>query len=290
MDGHQEDIPLQDLAGRNQNQCEANRDENSESPNLLEIYFSRYVRALVPEVPHPAERAEYNPHVYFMFLYSMGQLALFIADEVTKDESYSTSSGVIAKVLQYDPQYRSQFWRYFTYIFVHSGYLHIIVNLIFQLGFGIPLEEVHGYNRVTNIYYYGNLAGSLAHGIIDSNAILSGSSGGVYALMTAHLAQVFLNLGDLPTSMTCIQLLIISLLVFPDLGLSAYQKYYLQQITEERVTCQLAGVCVGFLYGIYAIRDANISQTEKYIGEVAGVVFFLLMVTGIVLNILHVTV
>ncbi|CAH1118472.1 unnamed protein product [Phaedon cochleariae] len=291
--------------------------ERQDLQDLLGGYVSRYVRALVPHPKTPADHVDrvhqlqlrsfgseeddeeekdlctqYTccPPPIFMFLISMLQFALFIADEMTKDESYSISSGVTAKVLQYDPRYRSEFWRYVTYMFVHMGYLHIIANLIFQLGFGIALEMVNESWRVLLIYFLGGIAGCLAHGIIDSNAILGGASGGVFALMTAHLAQVFLNLGHLPISITCIQLLIISLLVFPELAQSAYHRYYLQQITEAGVTCHLGGAFAGFLVGIYIIRNVNISQTEKYIWWVALVIFILLMATGIALNVLHVTV
>lgn len=43
----------------------------------------------------------------------------------------------------------------------------------------------------------GVLAGSLGTSIFDSNAYLVGSSGGVYALLAAHLANIMLNFNQM---------------------------------------------------------------------------------------------
>lgn len=52
---------------------------------------------------------------------------------------------------------------------------------------------VHGSGRIGCIYISGVLAGSLNTSIFDPNAFLVGSSGGVYALLAAHLANIMLN-------------------------------------------------------------------------------------------------
>jgi len=45
--------------------------------------------------------------------------------------------------------------------------------------------------------FVGVLAGSLGTSIFDSNAYLVGSSGGVYALLAAHLANIMLNYSNM---------------------------------------------------------------------------------------------
>lgn len=52
---------------------------------------------------------------------------------------------------------------------------------------------VHGSCRVAAIYFAGVLAGSLGTSVFDSKCMLVGASGGVYALLTAHVANVILN-------------------------------------------------------------------------------------------------
>jgi rhomboid-related protein 1/2/3 len=75
-----------------------------------------------------------------------------------------------------------------TYRWFHLGF-----NLIVQLLVGLPLEMVHGSMRIGCIYLAGVLAGSLGTSIFDPDVYLVGASGGVYALLAAHLANVMIN-------------------------------------------------------------------------------------------------
>lgn len=67
-----------------------------------------------------------------------------------------------------------------------------MVNLCVQLFLGIPLELVHRWWRVLIIYFAGVLAGSLATSILDPTTKLAGASGGVYAIITAHIAKIIM--------------------------------------------------------------------------------------------------
>jgi len=69
---------------------------------------------------------------------------------------------------------------------------HLTVNLIVQLLLGVPLEMVHRGWRVVLIYLSGVLAGSLATSVTDPSVYLAGASGGVYALITAHVATIII--------------------------------------------------------------------------------------------------
>lgn len=69
---------------------------------------------------------------------------------------------------------------------------HLTVNLIVQLLLGVPLEMVHRGWRVLLIYFSGVLAGSLATSVTDPSVYLAGASGGVYALITAHIATIII--------------------------------------------------------------------------------------------------
>ena len=59
-------------------------------------------------------------------------------------------------------------------MFVHSGYFHIIFNILIQLVLGIPLEMVHRWWRILLVYFCGVIAGSLATSITDPNVYLAG--------------------------------------------------------------------------------------------------------------------
>lgn len=70
--------------------------------------------------------------------------------------------------------------------------LHLVVNLAVQILLGIPLEMVHRGWRVLIIYCAGVVAGSLGTSITDPSVKLAGASGGVYAIITAHIASVIM--------------------------------------------------------------------------------------------------
>lgn len=67
-----------------------------------------------------------------------------------------------------------------------------MVNLAVQILLGIPLEMVHRWWRVLVVYFAGVVAGSLATSITDPYVKLAGASGGVYSLITAHVASIIM--------------------------------------------------------------------------------------------------
>lgn len=70
-------------------------------------------------------------------------------------------------------------------------------NLLVQVLVGLPLEMVHGSTRIGAVYMAGVLAGSLGTSVFDTDVYLVGASGGVYALLAAHLANVLLNYNNM---------------------------------------------------------------------------------------------
>jgi rhomboid-related protein 1/2/3 len=69
---------------------------------------------------------------------------------------------------------------------------HLVVNLLVQILLGIPLEMVHHWWRVLIIYMAGVVAGSLGTSVTDPYTRLAGASGGVYAVLMAHIATIIL--------------------------------------------------------------------------------------------------
>lgn len=70
--------------------------------------------------------------------------------------------------------------------------VHLLVNLLVQLFLGVPLEMVHRWWRVIIVYLAGVAAGSLATSLTDPKVYLAGASGGVYALIAAHIATIIM--------------------------------------------------------------------------------------------------
>lgn len=56
---------------------------------------------------------------------------------------------------------------------------------------------VHGSARIGCVYMAGVVAGSLGTSVFDTDVYLVGASGGVYALLAAHLSNVLLNYNNM---------------------------------------------------------------------------------------------
>lgn len=67
-----------------------------------------------------------------------------------------------------------------------------MVNMLVQVVLGLPLEFVNNWGRIMIIYITGGIGGSMLHSISERNSRLAGASGSVYAIMTAHVANVIL--------------------------------------------------------------------------------------------------
>ena len=93
---------------------------------------------------------------------------------------------------------------------------------------GVPLEMVHRWWRVLLIYLTGVLAGSLAVSITDPLTYLAGASGGVYALITAHLSNVISNWSQM--AFAPLRLATFFIVAGTDVGVAVYYRYTLQYI------------------------------------------------------------
>ncbi|CAF3124953.1 unnamed protein product [Rotaria sp. Silwood2] len=54
-----------------------------------------------------------------------------------------------------------QVYRFFVPIFLHGGIIHLIMNMVCQLFFGIPLERKFGSIRIAVIYILSGIGGAL---------------------------------------------------------------------------------------------------------------------------------
>lgn len=185
--------------------------------------------------------------------------------------------------LIYNPYRRYEAWRYVSYGLIHSGYMHLINNLIVQTILGVILEMVHGWWRVGFIYLSGVFFGALAHSITSPKTYLAGASGGVFAVEYAHLGNLLLNWSEM--EYRWVQLVIIVVLSGSDLSFAIYDTYFSPNPSNTGHMAHLGGAVAGILVGIYILRNLEQKRWEKYCWWVALVVFLILVGTGVVLNI-----
>lgn len=166
--------------------------------------FQKFVHLLAKLLPEKRDRKFFEDtkngkclaiFPFFILSVTIIEFSVFVFITCTQDNS--SQSVPIDSIFIYRPDKKHEIWRFIFYMLLHASWFHISFNLIMQVLVGIPLEMVHGSLRIGCIYLAGVLAGSLGTSILDPNVYLVGASGGVYALLAAHLANIMLNYNNM---------------------------------------------------------------------------------------------
>ncbi|XP_077975663.1 rhomboid-related protein 2-like [Styela clava] len=226
------------------------------------------------------------PPPLFMILVSVAEIAVYIYYGVTLGEWLTYHRDLLQSPLVFDPSKREQAWRFFSYMLTHAGLEHVGFNVFVQLILGVPLEMVHGPLRISAVYMAGVIAGSLASSIFDPYTILVGASGGVYAMFTAHLANVILN-GDVMHKVSSLlrTFFVLFILCF-DFGYSIYRRFDSSSGgAKVSFVAHVAGALAGLTMGLIVLKNFRKSLTDKIVFWVAVAVYIALMVFAIFWNI-----
>lgn len=227
------------------------------------------------------ERYKCCPPPLFIILISAAQLGVFIYYAATYDEWLAFPSQLLSNPLIFDVSKREQVWRFFSYMFLHAGLEHVLANLLLQLSVGIPLEMVHGSLRIMAIYIAGVLGGSMASGIFDPCVVLAGASGGTYALISAHLANVILN-GDVLSKVSkAIRTAAVLLVLLFDFGYSIYIRVSDSPKPKVSIAAHVAGALVGLSMGVIALINFKKSLRDKVVFWICVGVYTAFMIFGI---------
>ena len=85
-----------------------------------------------------------------------------------------------------------EYWRLLSSVFLHIGIMHLALNSLGLLIYGMLLEGTFGRTRFVFIYLGSGLAGSTVSFVANPLAISAGASGAIFGLLGA-LAACFLN-------------------------------------------------------------------------------------------------
>jgi len=188
-------------------------------------------------------------------------------------------------VLIYSPFRRYEAWRYLTYMLVHSGWVHLANNVVMQLFLGVLLEMVHKWWRVLIVYFAGVVAGSLATSLTDPDYYLAGASGGVYALITAHMATVILNWSEM--ELPWVRVIFFSLFCTLDVGLAVYNRYMGDTSSKVGYAAHFGGALAGLLIGIHVLRNLRPQKWERIVERISMVAWILLAAGAIAWNVFY---
>ncbi|XP_063534161.1 rhomboid-related protein 2 isoform X1 [Cydia strobilella] len=250
------------------------RDREVSSENdfrlLLEdpTFFARMVHLVAMEVlPEERERKYYQerytccPPPLFIICVTLLELGVFAW--------YAWGAGGVAAAagpvpvdspLVYRPDRRHELWRFLTYSVVHAGWLHLAFNLLVQLAVGLPLEMVHGALRCGAVYLAGVLGGSLAASVLDPDVCLAGASGGVYALLAAHLANALLNFHAMRYG--AVRLVAALAVASCDVGFAVHARYT-KEAPPVSYAAHVAGALAGLTIGLLVLKHAQQRLWER---------------------------
>ena len=214
----------------------------------------------------------------FIPVLSLAQISIQVGYTITNGKEDSNEK-IEKNPLVFHPHRLEEPWRYLTYFLIHLDWLHLIVNISMQLLLGIPLELVHGFCRILFIYLAGVLSGSLAASIFDSSVLLAGCGGGVYALLSAHLANVLLH----HESMARPYLRLVGLLFLAsmEVGFGVYRRYAptAREWMKVGFVAQLAGIVAGLTIGLVVLRNYEQKLGERATWWIAIVILLLLSIS-----------
>lgn len=80
-------------------------------------------------------------------------------------------------------------WTIFSAMFMHGSWIHVLGNMLFLWIFGDNVEDAMGHALYGIFYLLVGTAGSLAHGVIDPDALTPalGASGAIAGVMGAYI-------------------------------------------------------------------------------------------------------
>ena len=86
-----------------------------------------------------------------------------------------------------------QFWRFFTSMFLHIGFQHLLFNAYALFIFGAETERIFGRTRFIVIYVLSGLFGSLASFTLGGAGISAGASGAIFGIIGMQVAYFYKN-------------------------------------------------------------------------------------------------
>ncbi|XP_055913592.1 protein rhomboid [Eupeodes corollae] len=267
---------------------------------LLSSYIHNYCKMVVPrreqiqgdQIDGAYERQmSFCPPPLTMIIFSMVEIIMFMIDVIHfKDDPKQSqhigesTKGPAATLFIFNPYRRYEGWRFVSYMFVHVGIMHLFMNLVIQIFLGIALELVHHWWRVALVYLAGVLAGSMGTSLSSPNIYLAGASGGVYALITAHIATIIMNFSDMDYAI--VQLFVFLIFCFTDLGTSIY-RHLNDKHDQIGYVAHLSGAVAGLLVGIGVLRNLKERRWERILWWIAVTFYFALMLAGIMFQIFY---
>lgn len=153
-----------------------------------------------------------------------------------------------------------EYFRLFTYQFIHIGWIHLLMNLLALKIFGPPIETVAGWPIFIGIYFLSGIAGGMA-AVYTGQPLSAGASAAVLGLLATAIVFEFFSvkgserLAQKNNFSTLLFILVINLII---------------GAVEKGVdnSAHLGGLAGGALLGLLMIPILNSSTLKRAVGFV----------------------
>lgn len=88
---------------------------------------------------------------------------------------------------------RGEYWRLLTSAFLHSGIIHLGMNMYVLWGAGQAVERIYGRTAYALVYLFAAVGGSATSLLLNPSVLSVGASGAVFGVVGAFGAFIFAN-------------------------------------------------------------------------------------------------
>lgn len=145
-----------------------------------------------------------------------------------------------------------EWWRIFTAMFLHAGFMHVLFNMFSLYLFGPELERIAGKARFATIYLLSGIVGNVATYLLNDGGYASlGASGAIFGIFGAFGALVYYTRHTMP---------MLRKLILPIIIISVIMTFLQSNVN---VYAHLGGLVTGFLLGLIYLHPKKILSWRK---------------------------
>ncbi|MBO9129637.1 rhomboid family intramembrane serine protease [Bacillus sp. 165] len=152
-----------------------------QEPELVRLQVAQLIQMKKQQQQHILNYAK----PIFTILFLAIQIAMFALLEI-----YGKSTNTV-NLIKFGAKYnpfivQGEWWRFFTPIFLHIGFLHLAMNSVALYFIGSQVEKIVGNLRFLFVYLFAGFLGSVASFVFSDN-VSAGASGAIFGCFGALL-------------------------------------------------------------------------------------------------------